>query len=258
MANSDLRPDENAPVRKFLFDRSFDGEIAAAGGRKPKNTIFTTEQVEAIKLESYESGFNAGQKAMADDLQKHANALLSQIERHVARLIDANQELQKEYLSHAQGLALAVVRKLLPATAERNGLAEIEALISQIVTEMAHEPRLVVRVGETQFDTISDRIKAITEQKAYAGKVVVLCEDGLGPSDCRIEWADGGIERDLAALWQIIDRLAGSGHVAKELRNAPQTENSPALEPVLENAPVPAPSMDAETQTQSNQSGETV
>ncbi len=44
-------------------------------------------------------------------------------------------------------------------------------------------------------------------EKAYEGKVVILGDADLGPSDCRIEWADGGIERDVRALWEEIDHV---------------------------------------------------
>jgi flagellar assembly protein FliH len=71
---------------------------------------------------------------------------------------------------------------------------------------MVHEPRLVVRVNEAQFDVLNDKISALAGQKAYAGKVVVLADAEIAAGDCRIEWADGGMERNTATMMQKIEK----------------------------------------------------
>lgn len=202
-------PGKELPAkRKFLFDRSFDDELALrAHDRKPQKTAFSLAEVEAAKKEAYDSGYTDGQKAMMEDQQQYKNVLLSQIDKHLAGLARELRTQWQRQLAHFQEMALAIARKVLPTYAERHGLQEIEAIVAQVITEMAHEPRLVVRVSEAQFDAISGEIKQISEQKAYTGKVVVLGEPDLGPADCRVEWADGGIERDMNTLWQHIDRL---------------------------------------------------
>jgi flagellar assembly protein FliH len=207
-SRTDLSGNEAPAARKYLFDRSFDGEPGVCSpNRKPQKQTYTLAEVEAEKKTAYECGFNAGQKAMMENQQQYMNVLLSQIDQHLATLVREIRTQWQRQLVHFQEMALVIARKVLPAYAERNGLQEIEAIVSHVITEMAHEPRLVVRVGEAQFDAISDEIKRISDQKAYTGKIVVLTEPDLGPADCRVEWADGGIERDINAIWQAIDRL---------------------------------------------------
>ena len=41
----------------------------------------------------------------------------------------------------------------------------------------------------------------------FRGKVVLLADDGLGASDCRLEWADGGAERKLERIWNEVEEL---------------------------------------------------
>ena len=46
------------------------------------------------------------------------------------------------------------------------------------------------------------RAKSLTTlpaRTAYEGRLVVLGEPSVGVGDCRIEWADGGINRDAGA-----------------------------------------------------------
>ena len=70
------------------------------------------------------------------------------------------------------------------------------------------EPRIVFRVADDLLDNLSGRIDAMARQAGFHGKVVLLADSGLGASDCRIEWADGGAERDMTRFWAEIDETA--------------------------------------------------
>src|SRR3546814_15720654 len=65
---------------------------------------------------------------------------------------------------------------------------------------MIEEPRLVLRVSDGILDLIKPRIDVLTMRSGFAGRVVILAEDGMVDGDCRIEWADGGVERSAARL----------------------------------------------------------
>lgn len=222
MANTTLAKDGTQPVQKFMFSRSFadDLDMDPLDPKQAKKPTYTQEQLDEAKRQSFDEGKAAGQKAMMDDQQKYLNVLLSGLDKKLGHMSDTMTQFQQQLLTHAQGIALAIAKKILPAYTVRYGLDEIEAIVSQVLTDMAHEPRLVVRVGEAQFETVSGKMSALAEQKAYSGKVVVLCEESLGPTDCRIEWADGGIERDINTLWQCVDKLLAHTQTAPE--QAPQ------------------------------------
>lgn len=202
---------EPTPVRKFLFDRSFDDGLGAGEAEKPK-PVFTLEQMEATRQEAYASGFAAGQKATQDEQQQAFALFFARLEQQLGLLVKAGMEVWQAQLRHLEQTALAIVRKLMPEYAASYGLGEIQAIVAQVVAEMAHEPRLVVRVSEAQFDAVNARLKDVTDRQAYAGKVVLLGEAGFSPGDCRVEWADGGIERNQEILWQEIERIMRQTH----------------------------------------------
>lgn len=204
------------PARKFLFDCSFNDDIAeaeleTAKAQEPPKPTFTQEQVETVRAGAYESGYAEGQKSMANDQRQLLNVTLSKLSKQLEQITKTSAEGWQRQMAQTQEVAIAIARKLMPEYAARNGIEEIQAIISSVMAQVAREPRLVVRVGEAQFDAVNEKIKEISERQAYAGKVIVLAEDKMGVSDCRIEWADGGVERDMAALWQEIDRLIGAG-----------------------------------------------
>ena len=117
----------------------------------------------------------------------------------------------------AAEVGLAVARKLVPDLLRREGAGEIEAVIRTALRDMFEEPRIVLRVSDGVLDLIKPRIDAVAAESGFDGKIVLLAEDGMVDGDCRIEWADGGVERSAARLSAQIEtavRRALSGAAA--------------------------------------------
>lgn len=198
---------DTQPIRKFLFERSFDeGYTEPKQPEKPK-PIYTADQLEAAKREAYEEGLQAGRKAAIEDYDTQTRAIVETFGGKLDALMEAGAAGWADQNAEMQAIAVMIARKALPVFVERGGLAEIQALFEQVVREVGREPRLVVRVAESQFDTVNAMVKEISEQRAYAGQVVLLADPDMTVSDCRIEWADGGIERNMKDLWQRLDAI---------------------------------------------------
>jgi flagellar assembly protein FliH len=194
-------------IRKFMFDHSFDQSAVAVRASERKPVTLKPEQVDALKKESYDQGFAAGQKAGTDEQTNQTNALLTRLDERLANMAGAIHTLRQEYEQKAHQIAMAIARKLMPDFVAKSGLQEIETMLTAAIGEMAHEPRLVVRVNEAQFDTLNTKVQDIAAQKAYAGKVVVLADPQIPAGDCRVEWADGGMERNTAATLADIEQV---------------------------------------------------
>jgi flagellar assembly protein FliH len=195
---------ETAPTRKFMFERSFDSTAPRAPERKP--VTLKPEQYDALKQESYDAGFAAGRAAGLDDQNSRLMALLATVDGKIEAMFNTMQTLHQESVAGMRRIALAIARKFVPDFAAKHGLQEIEALLDGVMGEMVHEPRLVVRIHESQFDVLNEKIAALAAQKAYAGKVVVLADAEIAAGDCRIEWADGGMERNGEAMWRKVEQ----------------------------------------------------
>ena len=195
-----------APARKFMFDRSFDDAAVVHRAPERKPVLLKPDQIDALKKESRDAGFAEGHSAGKEEQVAQQTAVLAKVDQNVTALIQHIDTLAHAQEEQARGLALAVAKKILPAFTAQNGLQEIEALVNDTIREMAREPRLVVRVGEGEFDALNERIQAIATQRAYAGKVVILADAEVASVDCRIEWADGGVERDTKTTWHAIEQ----------------------------------------------------
>lgn len=231
-----MMPHLPAAMQKFLFDRSFDGLQPRHADLPAKPSVYAQADLDAAKEAAFNEGYAAGkQKHLAE-----IAVIATHIEHQLETLLQGAAQHRHEQQTETMDIALTIAQKLLPDYVSRNGLDEIQGLLTQAMHEMAQEPRLVVRIPDAMLDPLQQSLDHLINSQAFAGKIILLADDNLGAQDCRIEWSDGGIERNIGVIWQTIERLAG--YTAPERL----VEPPPAAEPVLE---PPAAPPEAVTQT---------
>jgi len=189
----------SAPA-KFMFDNDF-----AAGGRGSKPTISLAEHAE--KVAQAEAAAHA--RGFADAQSKAEQRATVALERIVALLQGLDRSLaavQARLESEAVEVAVAVAKKLVPALIAREPLAEVSALAADCFRHLVASPHVVVRVSDQLHASARERLDEIVRQLGLESRLVVLGEPEIAPGDCRIEWADGGICRDSAAVAAAIDQ----------------------------------------------------
>jgi flagellar assembly protein FliH len=149
----------------------------------------------------------AGITQARNEIEQSQAATLIAIREQIEELASTNTEVMAEIRQEATELAHAVAAKLAPALIAREPLAEVEALISECLTDLREEPRVVVRASEQVVSGLKDRINTIAAQCGFPGHVVMLPDDQLQGADCRVEWADGGAERNREELDAHVERV---------------------------------------------------
>lgn len=188
---------------KFLFENAFD--VPRAPRPKVEKPAHTDSALNQARAEAYAEGHAAGlEQGRTDQLARLADAAERVAE--AMRGLEATQhQALVETRRGAAELALAIAARLAPVLIARAPLAELEALIAECLKDVGHEPRVVVRVAAALVDGLSERIDGLKRSAAFAGAVIVLGEDDIPLGDCRVEWADGGAERDLGGLIRAIE-----------------------------------------------------
>jgi flagellar assembly protein FliH len=67
----------------------------------------------------------------------------------------------------------------------------------------------VVRINDSLYEAAHERIERLAKQSGFAGRLVILAEPEIANGDCRIEWADGGVVLERAAIEAKINELVG-------------------------------------------------
>lgn len=207
---------------KFLFDVDF-----ARGAAERKQTVALAEHAlkiaEAEKV-AHDRGYAAAQNDAKVESDRRIAVALERIATAIAAGNSALKAIETRLESEAVEVAVAVGRKLAPALMAREPFAEIAALASDCFRQLVATPHIAVRVSDALYSTTQEKLGEIVRARGFEGRLVVLAESDIAPGDCRIEWADGGVNRDSAAADAEIGK-AVAGYLAAR-RNFADTQNS--------------------------------
>jgi flagellar assembly protein FliH len=204
--------------KKYMFDLDFGPPSASSRQRQqeaaeaqyeheqepepdlPPPPSFTEEDLQVVREAAYEEGHRAGltegvestEHLMAEAMTRLAEALTSLHEAQ-EEAADANQRV-------AARVAMAVLKKVLPATCEQNAFEEVIRTVQDCFANVLDEPRIIVRVEQDLVDPVRDRLEAVAGMHGFEGRVVVQPDPRVMRGDCRVEWTDGGAERDQVRL----------------------------------------------------------
>lgn len=184
--------------------------------------IYTEEDMEIAREESYVAGHmraleesqTATQHATAQALQSVKEGLDG-----ITPLLDQRVDELGDLAAH---VAAEICSKLLPHTASHYAIDEISGLVRAMMPSLLGQPRLVIRVNPELVGPIRSAVEDVAELSGFEGKIVVIAGEGMGVTDARIEWPDGGAERNTDRLWKEVDALIK--------RNIPHFSREEALE----------------------------
>lgn len=214
-------------IKRYLFeDRSFDPdfnpedeksiefeeereEIEAEEEEEyvPPPPTFSEEEVAAAQQTAYDEGKAAGIQEANAQFEHLTATATTQIAQAIPRVFEAHSLTQEEHEAHALEIANAVSKKIIPAYSEKYGLDEIVHVVAHCLEPLRAEPRIIVKVHESLREDTHERLLKIADEVGFDGRVVVMAHDELVPGDCRVEWAEGGAERNSETLWQQIDEI---------------------------------------------------
>ncbi len=260
-----------ATVRKFTFDTHFDdphsgrptlgqalaGDGGASTGRssmpppppepepepdpEPEDLgpplVYTEEDMEIAREEAYVAGHTAALDDASVQAENAVAEAMVEAGHALRRLGQGVVEAHEAYGDLAARVAAEICRTLLPVTAEEYALAEISALVRTLLPNLIGQPRLIVRAHPEVRGALHRALTLTAEQAGFEGRLTVIGDETLTLSDCRLEWPDGGAERNTTRLWADIDALLE--------RNVPLFRRGEALE-VEEEEPEPEPTPEPE------------
>lgn len=229
---------------KFMFDSDFGN-----GPRKPAEPMITLAE-HAVKLAeaetaSHKRGYAQGQNDAQVEVDRRIAATLDTTAKNLAAASTVLQAIEARLECEAVDVAVAVARKLAPTLIAREPFAEISALASDCFRQLVTAPHIVVRINDAVYATAKEQLEDIARSCSFEGRLVVLAEPDIATGDCRIEWADGGINRDnVSAEAAIAEAVTGYVTARRSLAGpGPEMRRSPAQ-------PRPAPAETTETHVQ--------
>jgi len=196
-----------AAPAKFLFDMDFSAPDKAR--ERPATASEIAQKVAAAEARAYRDGFDAGQREAKAESDRRAALALEQIGIAIKGIAARFSGIETRMETEAVDVAVAVARKLCAALIANEPLGEISGLVSECFSHLVATPHLVVRINDSLYEAARERIERLAKQSGFEGRLVILAEPEIAGGDCRIEWADGGVVLERAAIEAKINELVG-------------------------------------------------
>ncbi len=191
-----------AAPAKFMFENDF----APGGERKPLVTLDEhAAKLKEAEAAAYARGLAQGSSEARAEAEQRSLAVIERIAAAMSALDRQIQAVEAKFETEAVEVAVAVARKLAPELVSQEPFAEIAALAIGCFRNLVKCPHVVVRVNDALHETAREKLDEIVRRLSPDTKLVLLAEPEIALGDCRIEWADGGIDRDTAAIAAAID-----------------------------------------------------
>ena len=196
-----------AAPAKFLFDLDF--SAPEKGREKPATPAEIAQKIADAEARAYRAGYDAAQREAKVESDRRAALALEEIALAIKGIASRFSGIESRMETEAVDVAVAVARKLCTELIAREPLGEITGLVSDCFSHLVSTPHLVVRINDTLYEVAREKIEKLAAQSGFEGRLVILAEPAIATGDCRIEWADGGVVLDRAAIEAKISELVG-------------------------------------------------
>jgi flagellar assembly protein FliH len=189
----------------------FDLDFAAPDRAREKvpTPAEIAQKIADAEARAYRAGFDAAQREAKAEADRRAALALEEIGIAIKGIVSRFGGIETRMETEAVDVAVAVARKLCSELIAAEPLTEITGLVQDCFSHLVSTPHLVVRINDALYEGARERIELLARQSGFEGRLVILAEPGIATGDCRIEWADGGVVLERAAIETKIDELVG-------------------------------------------------
>ena len=178
--------------------------------------VYTEEEFQEAMAKVEEVAYNKGlEEAKNSSLEKH-NLLLEDIKNQLimifASLDDKKTDMERDTLNFSIGL----VRKVLPTLEKERAEKEVKNFLAENFANFSSQDALSFSFNPETISKVADSIGRLAEQNDFEGKISVHKDVSLGPSDCRVEWKSGGVERKTSNIMDKVENLINSNKQERE------------------------------------------
>ena len=196
-----------AAPAKFLFDTDFAAPDKAR--EKPATAAEIAQKVAAAEARAYRDGYDAAQREAKAESDRRAALALEEIGVAIKGIVSRFAGIETRMETEAVDVAVAVARKLCNDLIAAEPLGEITGLVRECFSHLVSTPHLVVRIHESLYEGAREKIEQMAKRSGFEGRLVILAEPQIAKGDCRIEWADGGVVLERAAIEAKVNELVG-------------------------------------------------
>jgi len=192
---------------KFLFDMDFSAPDKTR--ERPATPSEIAQKIASAEARAYRDGYDTAQREAKAESDRRTALALEEIAIGIQGIATRFSGIETRMETEAVDVAVAVARKLCSELISGEPLVEISRLVSDCFSHLVSTPHLVVRINDSLYEAAHEQIERLAKQSGFAGRLVILAEPEIANGDCRIEWADGGVVLERAAIEAKINEFVG-------------------------------------------------
>ena len=176
-------------AKKFLFDDIFEHDH-----RAKHEPIYSQIEVDQLLAQRHNLGFNEGQADAQSDIDAMNQHHLNHIYDMTKKILATHDETHAALAAGVSTVCRLIIQKTLPLMLQKHGFEEMFTFIQSVMKSHDNTTAMKITVSADYVQPLCDKITPILQQHDQL-TVSIEADTTLQPSECRVEWSSGGIER---------------------------------------------------------------
>ncbi len=163
---------------------------------------YTDEEVNT-KLKLAETA--AYQKGMEDakaSEESETERMLQKIDKALVKALGDYSAARNGMEQQFRRMAAALLEKLVPVLEQEHAVELVNRFLEENFSNFSEEAKLSFYVHPDIIGKVQETIGRLAHVTDFEGKITLHKDAALGISDCRVEWENGGVERNAGDLKQ--------------------------------------------------------
>ncbi|SNY91113.1 Flagellar biosynthesis/type III secretory pathway protein FliH [Cohaesibacter sp. ES.047] len=217
-----------ANAARYLFDLDFSAppepEVQEVIEETPPEPMITVAEHERLLAEAVERARLAGEQAARADREQLASeeslTIQKTILEEVGMIYTEVGVLLQRLERDASNLAFAFASRFAEHLVAQEPKSEVQALLHQILAPLRKTPHISIRLNDEIAEEIRVAVDLQMAELGFEGTLTVLPDPAIMPGDCEVEWADGGIGRNMRSAIRQVEQI-----VAEHFAHVPPDED---------------------------------
>ncbi len=168
---------------------------------------YSEEEVAAKEKLAEERGYELGFKTAQESFEAQNSRLLEEINNRLLMLAANVGSKECELENQALEIARTAIGKLVPVIEKENAVALVNDFLAKNFKNFKNEAKLAFYFNPEVIPQVQENIARLANIHDFEGKIALHKDASLAASDCRIEWENGGVERNGAKMLEKIDNI---------------------------------------------------
>ena len=168
---------------------------------------YNQDDLDAAVVAAEAKGYEKGVADTENEMQSKQQLILENIETRLSELIQDQGEMLEQNETAAMQVAIEAICKILPTIEKDVAKKEVEAFLSNNFSKFRQESILSFSFHPDMVAEIAPKLSKLAEKNDFEGKISVHKDINLSISECRVEWKNGGVERNISENINKIEEL---------------------------------------------------